>query len=389
MATSRVLSVLIAHPEADTRRTLVDTLRRALPNAPLHVHEASSPAQALQAASWLDPKLVLVDLSAERKLALEAVRTLRKTGRWILGLYNPMLTSDRGAEIFRIGVRAGITDFVALPASEADLAGALAALDGAASEPRRDGRVVVFISGQGGVGATTLAVNSALLLAGSKAAGGVVLCDAAMQLGNAAAQLGLAVDRDIVDLLRDLEAAATLTPYLLHHSETGLHLLAAPRDPLDADRLVPEDLSRALIALRRRFETIVVDLPARVDLMTLAALDLADRIYVVTEGVVTTVVSTQRLLSLLDDLGLAERIRIVLNRQATLEGNLSESAVGQRLGRPVDRVVPYDRSVVVAANRGAPLVLAQRRGAFNDAIGELAGDFVESTTRTAATTIRR
>ncbi len=389
MATSRVLSVLILHPEAETRRSLTDTLRRALPNAPLHIHEASSPAQALQAASWLDPKLVLVDLSAERKLALEAVRTLRQTGRWILGLYNPMLASDRGAEIFRIGVRAGVTDFVALPASEADLAGALAALDGAAAEPRRDGRVVVFVAGQGGVGTTTLAVNSALLLAGSKAAGSVVLCDAAMQFGTAAAHLGLAADRDIVDLLRDLEAAATLTPYLLHHSETGLHLLASPRDPLDADRLSPEDLSRALIALRRRFETVVVDLPARLDLMSLAALDLADRIYVVSEAVVTSVIATQRLLSLLDDLGLAERIRIVLNRQAALEGNLSEAAVGQRLGRPVDRVVPYDRSVVVAANRGAPLVLSQRRGAFSEAIGELAGDFVETATRTSATTIRR
>jgi pilus assembly protein CpaE len=389
MASSRVLSVLILHPEAETRRSLTDTLRRALPGAAVHVRETATPAQALQAASWLDPKIVLVDLSAERKLALEAVRTLRKTGRWILGLYNPMLASDRGAEIFRIGVRAGVTDFIALPASEADIAGALSAIDGAAAEPRRDGRVVAFVSGPGGVGTTTLAVNSALLLAGSKAAGSVVLCDAALQFGTAAAQLGLAADRDVVDLLRDLEAASSITPYLLHHGETGLHLLASPRDPLDADRLTPEDLSRALIALRRRFDTVVVDLPPRIDLMSLAALDLADRIYVVTEAVVTSVVATQRLLSLLDDLGLAERIRVVLNRQAALEGNLSEAAIGQRLGRPVDRVVPYDRSVVVAANRGAPLVLAQRRGSFSDAIGELAGDFVETANRTAATAIRR
>jgi pilus assembly protein CpaE len=216
-----------------------------------------------------------------------------------------------------------------------------------------------------------------------------VLCDAALQFGTAAAQLGLAADRDVVDLLRDLEAASSLTPYLLHHGETGLHLLASPRDPLDADRLTPEDLSRALIALRRRFDTVVVDLPARIDLMSLAALDLADRIYAVTEAVVTSVVATQRLLSLLDDLGLADRIRVVLNRQAALEGNLSEAAIGQRLGRQVDRVVPYDRSVVVAANRGTPLVLSQRRGSFSDAIGELAGDFVETSSRTAATAIRR
>ena len=133
----------------------------------------------------------------------------------------------------------------------------------------------------------------------------------------------------------------------------------------------------------------VVDLPARVDLMALSALDLADRICVVTEAVVTTVVATQRLLTMLDELGFGDRIRVVLNRQAALEGNLTEAAIGQRLSRPVDRVIPYDRSVVVAANRGAPLVLSQRRGAFTDAVGELAGDFVESTARTAATMLRR
>ena len=90
------------------------------------------------------------------------------------------------------------------------------------------------------------------------------------------------------------------------------------------------------------------------------------------------------MLGLLDQLGLAERVRVVLNRYATFEGNLSEGLVAQRLGRPVDRVVPYDRAVVVGANRGVPLVLAQRRGAFSDALGELTGELVAGTRTVAA-----
>ena len=384
MTGSKVLSVLVVHPEAETRRALVETLRLALPGSALHTSEASTPTQALQVASWLDPKVVLLDLIAERRLALDVARTLRRPGRWILGLYNPLIAADRGAELFRAGARAGVTDYVALPASEAELAAALSALESSASESRRDGRVLAFIAAQGGAGSTTLALNTALVLAGSRAAGGVVLCDANLQFGNAAAHLGLAPDRDLIDLLRDLDAATTLTPYLLHHTETGLNLLASPGDAADAEAVAPEDLSRALVALRRRFETLIVDLPAAVDLRTLAALDLADRIYVVTEAIAPTVVSTQRLLALLDELGLADRVRVVVNRYSSFEGNLSEGVVAQRLGRPVDRVVPYDRAVVVAANRGAPLVLAQRRGAFAEAIGELAGEAVESRSGGAA-----
>lgn len=389
MAGSRVLSVLVVHPEAETRRLLVDGLRRALPDVSLHAAEAPNAAQGLQIAGWLDPKVVLLDLSAERQLAMDAARALRRSGRWILGLYNPMLAADRGAELFRSGARSGISDFVALPASDAELLAALSAIESGAAEPRRVARVLAFVAAQGGCGATTLATGSALLLAGSKAAGGVVLCDADLQFGNAAAHLGLAADRDLVDLLRDLDAAATLTPYLLHHAETGLNVLAPPRETAEAERVSPEDLSRALVALRRRFETVVVDLPSHVDLRTLAALDLADRIWVVTEAVTPAVVSTARLLALLDEVGLGDRVRVVVNQYSSYEGNLSEGLVAQRLGRPVDRVVPYDRAVVVGANRGVPSLLGQKRGAFAEAVGELAGEFVEAVRGAAGAAARR
>jgi pilus assembly protein CpaE len=379
---------LVVHPEPDARRNLIETLRRALPNLPVHAAEAASPTQALQAASWLDPKVVLLDLSSERLLALDAARALRRPGRWVLGLFNPMLASDRGAELFRAGARAGFTDFVALPASEAELTAALSALETSPAESHRDGRLVAFIAAQGGAGATTLATGAALLLAGSKAAGSVVLCDAALQFGNAATQLGLAPDRDLVDLIRDLDAITSLTPYLLHQPETGLSVLASPRDPVEAERVTPEDLSRALVTLRRRFDTVVVDLPPALDLLSLSALDLADRITVVSEATTPAVVSTEKLLRLLDDLGLADRVRLVLNQYGATDGLLSDGLISQRLGRPIDRIVPFDRAVVVAGSRGAPLVLGQRRGPFVEALGELAAENVDAN-RSGGVPVRR
>jgi pilus assembly protein CpaE len=378
MAAARVLSLLVVHAEAEVRRAVLEALRRALPDTPVQASEAATPAQALQIAGWLEPRVVLLDLSVERKLALDAARALRRAGRLILGLYHPLLAADGSAELFRAGARAGVNDFIPLPASESELAAALATLDSGTGGERRDGRVLAFLAAQGGAGTTTLAVNTGLVLAGSRAAGGIVLCDAALQFGNVSAHLGLAADRDLVDLLRDLDAASTLTPYLLHQVDTGLSVLAAPRSAADAELVKPEDLARALVALRRRFDLVLVDLPPALDLMTLAALDFADRIYVVTTAVTPAVVSTQRLLALLDELGLGERVRVVLNQHASFDGNLAEGVVGQRLARPVDRVVPFDRAVAVATNRGTPAVLAQRRGAFAEAIGEIAGEIAES-----------
>jgi len=377
MTTGRGLSVLVVHPEAETRALLLDALRRVLAGKPVHAAEASSATQGLQAAGWLEPRIVLLDLASERGLALDFASALRRPGRLILGLYNPLLSGDRGAELFRLGVRAGVSDFIAMPIADAELTAALAPLDLAPAESRRDARVFAFLAGQGGSGATTMATSTALVLAGSKAAGGVVLVDGSLQFGNASSHLGLSPDRDIVDLLRDLDAASTLTPYLLHHPETGLNVLAAPRDARDAEQVSPEEFSRALVALRRRFETLIVDLPSQVDQRSVAALDLADRIFVVTESVAPAIASTQRLLGLLDELAVGDRVRVILNRYSNFEGNLSDGIVAQRLGRPIDRVVPYDRAVIVGANRGAPLVFSQRRGAFSEAIGELAGTLAD------------
>lgn len=375
--TASVARALIIHPLAATRQAIGQLLRQ-IGGAPVALHEAGSLTEGLRAARWLDPSYVLVDLSEERSLALEVVREVRRADRLVIGLYNPLLLREREDDFFRSAARAGVGDFVALPASEAELVAALATAPQERSAGAK-GRTISFFGHQGGVGTSTLAVNTALMLAGSGEAGEVALCDAALQFGDAAALLGLAPDRDLADMARDLEEIGAVSPYLSQHQETGLRVLARPRELRDAEAVTPEELSRLLIHLQRRFDYLVVDTPPVLDLMTLAVLDLSEKIFLVTEAVTPTVLGTARLLRLLEEQGFTpERLRVVVSRYASFEGNLPPGTIAERLGRPVDYVVSYDRAFATAAHRGAPLILGRQRGDFAEVVRRIAEDVVRS-----------
>lgn len=374
-----MLRILVIHPEEVVRRAIGDGLRRASAE-PLSLHEAPSLAEGVRRSSHLEPNVVLIDLSEEQDLALDVARELRRPDRLIIGLYNPLVPRLGEAEFFRRAARAGVGDFIPLPASENELGEALAAVP--ESQPgtaaRSEGRLVTFFSHKGGVGTTTLAVNTALALAVSGSVDrGVALCDAAVQFGATAALLGLTPDHDLADVVREIDDLGAIATHLMKHEETGLSLLASPRDPRQAAVVSPESLCRVLIALRRRFGLVVVDTPSSLDLLSLSVLDLSDAILVVTEAVAPTLAATARLLDVLEDQGFGgDRIRVVLSRYAHSKTELPARTVTELLGHSVDYVVAHDEGAKSAANRGVPLVLGRQETEFSKAVRQIAEDLL-------------
>ena len=368
--------ILIVHPDADVRTALEDSLR-AVGSGPLIIEWAQSLADGLRRARALKPYAVFADITGDRTLVLEAVTEMRAPGRLIVGLYNPLVLQGDLA-FLRDATRAGVGDFIPLPTSDAEVLAALSAFEHRDEGAPEEGQVVSFFSQQGGVGTTTLAVNTALLIAGSDHVNGsVVLCDAVMQFGGAASILGLSPQRDFADFVRDSQGSAALAASLSDEPVSGLKVLAAPRDPVEGDRITPEDVTRVLIELRRRFSWVVVDTPPVLDLLTLTVLDSSDKIFVVTEAITPTILGTARLLKLLDDERLGgERIRVILNRFNNFDGLLSERTVVDRLGREVDHVVPYDRTFVTAATRGRPVVMGRPAAPLEAALSRIGEDAV-------------
>ncbi len=380
MTVARIDRVLVVHPDPLVQGDLEALLRRVHRN-PIVLRHCATIEEGLKIAREHDPRMVFLDLGADKDLIFAISRELKRADRLIVGLYNPLLEGAQGAEFFRLATRAGFNDFVPFPIPEDELAEVLSVVQGATTA-RLEGGLVTFFGHQGGVGATTLALNTALVLASSGSGERIALCDANLQFGSAASHLGIVPDHDLAHAVGEL-GEASLTGFLATEPESGLRVLASPSDPRHAEALHPADLTRLLIDLRHRFELVVVDTAPVLDRMTLAALDLAETVLVVTEGSTPIVAGTARLLEMLDELGFPEeRVRIVLNRVRSREGFLPPGLVAEQLGRRIDRVIPYDASVSLASHRGSPPAFERQLSDFMEAVASLADDIVRWTTFT-------
>lgn len=278
-------------------------------------------------------------------------------------------------------MRCGVCDFLRRPLSTADLArlisqNATAASDQFAAGSKPLGRVVSFISNKGGVGKSTLSTNAAVAIA-RRGKQSVLLIDGSIQMGVAAALLDLRPTATLTDLARESDR---LDPTMIRQTaavhSSGLHLLAAPADAVEAMEIDDLLMARIITLARQTYDVVIVDTFPMFDQVVIAALDLSDRVYVVLENVLPTLLGGVKLLSVLERIGYpAERQSLILNRQQRVTGSLTVDDVADRLQRRIDHVLPFDKKVMAAANCGVPIAMATIRfGGFNRALEDLARD---------------
>jgi pilus assembly protein CpaE len=101
------------------------------------------------------------------------------------------------------------------------------------------------------------------------------------------------------------------------------------------------------------YQFVFVDCGSRLDEATLTTADLADRVMLVTTADVPGVRNAWRRLQLLRALGLGtDHVVVVVNGYDPRAGGVSPEEVARHLGRPVDVVIPADRTVARAVDAG-------------------------------------
>ncbi len=278
-------------------------------------------------------------------------------------------------------MRGGVCDFLRRPLSTVDLrrlfdAGTVAGEGGAQPRSNQLGRVVSFVSNKGGVGKSTLATNTGVAIA-RRGKQSVLLIDGSIQMGVGAALLDLNPAATLTDLARESERLdATMIRQTAAVHSSGLHLLAAPADAVEAMEIDDVLMARIITMARQSYDIVIVDTFPMFDRVVIAALDLSDRVYVVLENVVPTLLGGVRLLSVLERIGYpAKRQSIILNRQQRVAGSLSIDDVAERMQRDIDHVLPFDKRVMAAANCGVPIATAKLRfSGFSRALERLADD---------------
>ena len=270
--------------------------------------------------------------------------------------------SEGTDELLVESIRVGFRDFLRRPASAGELAGVIRRIDKAKPEVSSRGRLLAVVSTKGGVGKSTIAINTAVHAAATTNQR-VLLVDASLQLGVSASLLNLTPTITIADIasMQDRLDATMLREVATQH-ESGLHVLPAPPTPAEASEIDDTCMSIILGVAKSAYDLVIVDSFPLLDATTLAILDRADHVCVVTENVVPTLTGTAAMLKTLDQLDVGTPNRtLVLNRHQRCAGSLSAAEVEQQMGEPAAAVIKHDRRVLEAANLGRPIILSRSR----------------------------
>ena len=220
------------------------------------------------------------------------------------------------------------------------------------------GEQVVFYGGKGGVGTSVLATNLACVLAQETGAR-VALVDFDLQFGDVGVLLNLPQTQSISDLVDAIDIVdQDFIGDVMSTGPAGVRVLPAATSPELADLVTAEHVQKILGLLRTMFDFVVVDTSSHLGDITLAALDTASSVILVTAPSITSVKNAKLALRLMESISIPiSAITLVLNRcEAHTEFN--NDSIESHLKFPITIQVPHDpRTVVNSINRGDPFVV--------------------------------
>ena len=364
-------------------------LESALSAAGYATTTVTTPADAVGAMRGRPVDLIV----AEGLAASGAIASLRTAGDG--GGVTPILVVAPAHDVeARIAfLEAGADDVIPGTFSSSELEARVMALLIRAGKVRPElasragrGEVISFFSPKGGVGTTTLAVNTAVLLAGggapgSAAPGGrgrsraatpsddgvnpgqrVLLIDLDLQFGQVATHLNLSPRYDIAGLASDEQALADeelARSYLTTHP-SGLAVLAAPPRPEADFRVTLEHLERILEIVRSGFDHIVVDLGSRLDPRSLWMLEQSD----VHVFVLFPEIAALRSMSLLnaflvETTPLQAKALLVINHVLPTELLKARDVENLLHAKPAAEIPYVEVDMMRAVNEGVPIVMGR------------------------------
>jgi CheY-like chemotaxis protein/MinD-like ATPase involved in chromosome partitioning or flagellar assembly len=368
--------VLVVDDEGQIRK-LVQT---ALQRHGYVVTTATDGYEALLAIKRERPHLVITDVSMPNLNGLELTRRIRADAS-MARLPIIMLSAKKQANDVLAGYAQGADEYVAKPVELAVLAAKVDLLlkrlqvnqdpdAGGASTAK--GRVVLFLHGKGGVGTTTLAVNGAIALA-STMIYRVTVLDLSLEFAHAAMLMDLKLPRTLSELtdvlIRDM-TDDLFDQFMARHA-SGVRLVVGAERPELAELVTVPAVHHALDRLRLTSDYVLVDSGPTFGQHTLAAIDGADVIFVVTSAHVASLKSTLDVLAILEKLGVPKgRALIALNR--TTASGLETDQLTRFFGRKPDVIIPFTAPFDDAADSGKPLVIGSPQNAGAVVMRELA-----------------
>lgn len=357
---------------------------------------------AIQAAREFQPDIVLMDINMPGLDGISAVEAITQE---VPAVQVVMMSVQSETDYVRRSMLAGARDFLIKPFTSDELVSTIRRVNRmgqqrAAAMPQQqmmqvvgpsgrrmsvpmppvaaapEGSVIVVFGPKGGVGTSAVAVNLAVALQRPDVK--VALIDASLQFGNVDVMLNLHASRSIADIsqtIGDLDADLISTVITPHAS--GVKTLLAPIRPELADLVQPDHLQSIVDEMRRLFDYIVIDTSSTLSDLTLTALDVADRVVLLTVADVPAIKNARVFFQVTEALGYSSDKVVLVVNQADARNPITAKMIEDNLKHKVALQIPVDVDTVTnSIRRGLPFVTEQRNKPISGAIMQLAEQLV-------------
>jgi pilus assembly protein CpaE len=206
---------------------------------------------------------------------------------------------DFDAAAVRMLVQMQVVDFLVKPVTTADLVrSCIRAIKGPQKHENAEAQIYTFMPAAGGVGTTTMAIETAFLLHNSNSRGAsTCVVDLNFQQGVCAEYLDLEPRFDLSEIENQPERLDRhLLDVMLSKHESGLCVLAAPVQPTEMRTFNADVVVRMLDLVSAYFDNVVIDMPRIWFPWTETVLLGSNKLYIVTEMTVPCLRHTQRLI---------------------------------------------------------------------------------------------
>lgn len=270
----------------------------------------------------------------------------------------------------RKAIRAGARGFYVWPDEREALGRDVVGVSRVRPESGEKGLALAVFGARGGAGATFLATNLAGALARRNSK--TVLADLDPAFGDVTPALGIPADAphpSVADLLGvTRELTTEHLDRVLHSHPMGFEVLLAPQQVPSSLELDQATVAAVVAALQERFSFTVLHLPRVLDGTIRSVAGLVDELFIVVTLDVLGIRSAKRVVDFLRSFGLGDSLRLLVNRAS--RGEVVPEDAELVLGVPIACVIPSDRSVERALNRGELVVT--KRGRVSRRINALA-----------------
>lgn len=347
------------------------------------IGEAENGEEAVFIVKESKPDIVLMDINMP---VMDGIKATEEISLSVPETAVIIMSVQGENEYLRKAMSAGARDFLNKPFSSDELITTILKTYDVESQRRQrsnvtkvkeevKSKIITVFSTKGGVGKTTLASNLAVSMARTTKKR-VALVDLDLQFGDVAIMLNASVKNTISDIIKEINQldGEVIEDYMVTHF-SGVKLLPAPIKPEYAEYITASHVEKILNTLKDNYHYIIVDTSASFHETVLQALDMSDRILMLSTLDLPTIKNVKAGLDVMETLHYSkEKINIVLNK-ASEQFGIKYKDFESTLKHQIWAFIPEDsQTVITSANKGFPFVMTRTETKVAKAVANITNE---------------